>query len=145
MDTIHGFLLDVQRIMIQLHREANERPAPFVDHTGVLRDSKTGRPINAPTDAEDDDLMGRLFSILDLSSAVEYLVLQSAIPSSTARRSSWLVGESVTRTTTSAKPYRWPNIDRNQWDVIVWVVRTITACSSTTLVCVKVSWTFPLE
>ena len=69
MDTIHGLLLDVQRILIQLHREANERPAPFVDHAGVLRDSKTGRPINAAT--EDDDPMGRLFSILDLPSAAE--------------------------------------------------------------------------
>jgi carnitine O-acetyltransferase len=38
--------LEVQRILIQLHRSANERPAPFVDHAGILRDSKTGRPIN---------------------------------------------------------------------------------------------------
>ncbi|KAG1762110.1 hypothetical protein EDD22DRAFT_893062 [Suillus occidentalis] len=39
-------LMEVQRILIQLHRSANERPAPFVDHAGILRDSKTGRPIN---------------------------------------------------------------------------------------------------
>jgi carnitine O-acetyltransferase len=33
-------------VLIQVHRSANERPAPFVDHLGILRDSKTGRPIN---------------------------------------------------------------------------------------------------
>ncbi|KAG1858816.1 acyltransferase ChoActase/COT/CPT [Suillus subluteus] len=46
LDTLQGYLLEVQRILIQLHRSANERPAPFVDHAGILRDSKTGRPIN---------------------------------------------------------------------------------------------------
>ncbi|KAF9653617.1 acyltransferase ChoActase/COT/CPT [Thelephora ganbajun] len=68
LDTIHGYLLDIQRMLIQLHREANERPAPFVDHAGVLRDSKTGRPINghAIEVTEDDDPMSKFFSILDL-------------------------------------------------------------------------------
>src|ERR1700678_4224763 len=46
LDTLQGYLLDIQRLLIQLHRSANERPAPFVDHSGILRDSKTGRPIN---------------------------------------------------------------------------------------------------
>jgi len=46
LDTLQGYLLDIQRLLIQLHRSANERPAPFVDHAGVLRDSKTGRAIN---------------------------------------------------------------------------------------------------
>lgn len=55
MDTIQGYLLDVQRMLIQLHRSANERPAPFVDHAGVLRDSKTGRPINGHVSEEDVD------------------------------------------------------------------------------------------
>lgn len=61
LDTINGYLLDIQRMLIQLHREANERPAPFVDHAGVLRDSKTGRPINghATEVTEDDDAMGK--------------------------------------------------------------------------------------
>jgi carnitine O-acetyltransferase len=57
-------------MLIQLHREANERPAPFVDHAGVLRDSKTGRPIagHVAEVTEDDDAMGEFFSILDLCS-----------------------------------------------------------------------------
>jgi hypothetical protein len=46
LDTLQGYLYDIQRILIQLHKAANARPAPFVDHLGILRDSKTGRPIN---------------------------------------------------------------------------------------------------
>ena len=50
-------------MLVQLHREANERPAPFVDHAGVLRDSKTGRPINGHVSesTEDEDAMGEFF------------------------------------------------------------------------------------
>jgi len=44
--TLQSYLTDVQRILIQLHLAANAHPEPFVDHAGVLRDSKTGRPIN---------------------------------------------------------------------------------------------------
>ncbi|KAG2754257.1 CoA-dependent acyltransferase [Suillus brevipes Sb2] len=39
LDTPPGYLSE-------LHHSANEHPAPFVDHAGILRDSKTGRPIN---------------------------------------------------------------------------------------------------
>jgi carnitine O-acetyltransferase len=46
LDTLQGYLYDIQRILVQLHKAANARPAPFVDHLGILRDSKTGRPIN---------------------------------------------------------------------------------------------------
>lgn len=64
-------------MLIQLHREANERPAPFVDHAGVLRDSKTGRPINGHVTevTEDDDAMGEFFPVLDLFSAAENFML----------------------------------------------------------------------
>jgi len=56
LDTLQGYLLDIQRLLIQLHRSANERPAPFVDHLGILRDSKTGRPINgSDSDEEEED------------------------------------------------------------------------------------------
>ncbi|KAI0784638.1 acyltransferase ChoActase/COT/CPT [Abortiporus biennis] len=46
LDTLAGYLHDIQRMLIQLHLSANERSEPFIDHAGVLRDSKTGRPIN---------------------------------------------------------------------------------------------------
>ena len=55
LDTLQGYLLDIQRLLIQLHRSANERAAPFVDHLGILRDSKTGRPING-TDSDEDEV-----------------------------------------------------------------------------------------
>ena len=62
LDTLQGYLLDIQRLLIQLHRSANERPAPFVDHLGVLRDSKTGRPINGgDLDEEEDEVAMRKF------------------------------------------------------------------------------------
>ena len=52
LDTLQSYLLDVQRILIQLHMAANERAEPFVDHAGILRDSKTGRPISGLQRAE---------------------------------------------------------------------------------------------
>ncbi|KAH7907585.1 carnitine acetyl transferase [Hygrophoropsis aurantiaca] len=55
LDTLQGYLLDVQRILVQLYLSANERPAPFVDHAGILRDSKTGRPINGHANASDEE------------------------------------------------------------------------------------------
>lgn len=56
LDTLAGYLHDVRGMIIQLHRAANEPPKPFVDHTGVLRDSKTGRPIDGyDTESEDEE------------------------------------------------------------------------------------------
>jgi len=53
LDTLQSYLLEVQRILVHLYLSANERPAPFVDHSGILRDSKTGRPINAQSGSDD--------------------------------------------------------------------------------------------
>jgi carnitine O-acetyltransferase len=55
LDTLSGYLYDVQRILVQLYMAVNERPAPFIDHYGVLRDSKTGNKINGNSDDEEDD------------------------------------------------------------------------------------------
>lgn len=54
LDTLQSYLLEVQRILVSLYLSANERPAPFVDHSGILRDSKTGRPINGQSGSDDD-------------------------------------------------------------------------------------------
>ena len=48
-------------MILQIYRQANERPAPFVDHTGTLRDARTGEPImpaggRNDNDDEDEDL-----------------------------------------------------------------------------------------
>ncbi|KAI0338209.1 acyltransferase ChoActase/COT/CPT [Trametopsis cervina] len=54
LDTLQGYLNDMQRLLVQLHLSANPRPEPFVDHAGVLRDSRTGRPINGRISPEHD-------------------------------------------------------------------------------------------
>ncbi|KAF6758607.1 carnitine acetyl transferase [Ephemerocybe angulata] len=54
LDTLQSYLLEIQRVLIQLHRAANQRPAPFVDHSGVLRDGKTGRPIHGATSESEE-------------------------------------------------------------------------------------------
>ncbi|ELU39907.1 carnitine acetyl transferase [Rhizoctonia solani AG-1 IA] len=45
LDTLSSYLLDVQQLILQIHRAANERAGNFVDHSGVLREAKTGRVI----------------------------------------------------------------------------------------------------
>ncbi|KAI0050201.1 acyltransferase ChoActase/COT/CPT [Auriscalpium vulgare] len=55
LHTLQGYLCDVQRILIGLVRAANERPAPFVDHAGTLRDARTGRAINGLTSDDEDE------------------------------------------------------------------------------------------
>jgi carnitine O-acetyltransferase len=45
LDTLSSYLLDVQQLILQIHRAANERAGNFVDHSGVLREAKTGRAI----------------------------------------------------------------------------------------------------
>ncbi|OBZ70572.1 putative mitochondrial carnitine O-acetyltransferase [Grifola frondosa] len=82
LDTLKGYLIDVQRILIQLHLSANQRPEPFVDHAGVLRDSKTGRPINGrgtEKTYDDEDMMPG-YSFFD-SGDVELLGRRKRMPS----------------------------------------------------------------
>jgi len=61
--TLESYLHDVQRIIVHLHRAANARPEPFIDHTGSLRDARTGRAINGYTsddhasDSEDEEAL----------------------------------------------------------------------------------------
>ncbi|GBE80432.1 Putative mitochondrial carnitine O-acetyltransferase [Sparassis crispa] len=81
LDTLQGYLIDMQRILIQLHLSANQRPEPFVDHAGVLRDSKTGRPINGNSGvADDDDAFLPGYSFFD-SGDVELLGRRKRMPS----------------------------------------------------------------
>jgi carnitine O-acetyltransferase len=65
LDTLQGYLEEVQRVLVALVRAANERPEPFVDHAGVLRDSKTGRRINeGASDGEEEVDSIRASSVL---------------------------------------------------------------------------------
>lgn len=56
LDTLQGYLEEVQRVLVALVRAANERPEPFVDHAGVLRDSKTGRRINGSMSDDEEEV-----------------------------------------------------------------------------------------
>ncbi|KAG8892297.1 hypothetical protein FRC01_014244 [Tulasnella sp. 417] len=56
--TIQAYLLDAQRMIVALYKAANERTDAFVDHSGALRDVKTGTvlvpPANEEEEAEDE-------------------------------------------------------------------------------------------
>ncbi len=45
LSTLQAFLLEIRSMLIQLWREANERPEAFIDHHGIMRDARTGKPI----------------------------------------------------------------------------------------------------
>ena len=42
-------------MIIHIYKLANERPAPFVDHTGILRDARTGDPITPIVGRDDEE------------------------------------------------------------------------------------------
>jgi len=54
LDTLESYLIDVRKMILQIYRQANERPAPFVDHTGTLRDARADEPI-PPANGHDYD------------------------------------------------------------------------------------------
>ncbi|TFY61886.1 hypothetical protein EVJ58_g4233 [Rhodofomes roseus] len=83
LDTLEGYLLDIKRMLIQQHVSANPKPEPFVDHAGILRDSKTGRPINGQAHggySEYDDGLMPGYSFFD-SGDVEMLGRRKRMPS----------------------------------------------------------------
>lgn len=54
LSTLQAYLLEIRALLIQVWKEANDRATEsFMDHTGVLRDARTGKPIES-TDGEDD-------------------------------------------------------------------------------------------
>jgi hypothetical protein len=55
LDTLQGYLLDVQRLLVQLYLSANQTPEPFVDLDGFLRDAKTGMKMSEDTNEGEED------------------------------------------------------------------------------------------
>ncbi|PCH35943.1 acyltransferase ChoActase/COT/CPT [Wolfiporia cocos MD-104 SS10] len=78
LDTLEGYLCDVRRMLIEMHLSANPQGEPFVDHSGVLRDSKTGRPISGHGKHDDEDTMTG-YSFFD-SGDVELLGRRKRMP-----------------------------------------------------------------
>lgn len=52
--TIQAYLLDAQKMIVALYKAANERSDAFVDHSGALRDVKTGTVLVAPANVEEE-------------------------------------------------------------------------------------------
>lgn len=46
LKTLQHYFMEVRSLLIQLWREANERPEAFIDHSGVMRDARTGRRLS---------------------------------------------------------------------------------------------------
>ena len=118
LDTLQSYLLDMQRMLVQLHLAANQRAEPWVDHAGVLRDAKTGRAIaggarngDAAFD-DDEDMMRECFRCLRVGFADVGARLQRAIRSSTAARSSCSGARRTgRRSTTRGSLYPWPSTE----------------------------------
>ena len=54
LNTLQAYLLEIRTMLVQLWREANERPEAFMDHTGILRDARTGKPIVSEEEEDGD-------------------------------------------------------------------------------------------
>jgi hypothetical protein len=54
LDTITQYLQDVQRLVMHIYRQANERTSAFVDHSGLVIDACTGSGL-AINHLDDDD------------------------------------------------------------------------------------------
>ncbi|ORY23803.1 acyltransferase ChoActase/COT/CPT [Naematelia encephala] len=54
LHTLQAYLMEVRTMLIGLWKEANERPEAFIDHAGILRDARTGKPIEEGPDEADD-------------------------------------------------------------------------------------------
>ncbi|OCF34017.1 carnitine O-acetyltransferase [Kwoniella heveanensis BCC8398] len=81
LNTLQAYLQEVQKVLIQLWKEANERPEDFMDHRGVMRDGKTGKPISMgeiEEEKEDEELLGG-FGFFDVGA-------QQALPQARRRR-----------------------------------------------------------
>ncbi|KZT56722.1 acyltransferase ChoActase/COT/CPT [Calocera cornea HHB12733] len=58
LETLRSYLLEAQRMIIHIYRAANERAGSFVDHSGVLRDARTGEPISIGSLSVDTHVRG---------------------------------------------------------------------------------------
>lgn len=78
LKTLEAYLREVRVLLIQLWREANTRPEAFMDHSGVMRDARTGRRlsdnevdgVDDGADGEDEALFTG-FGYFDVLPAVE--------------------------------------------------------------------------
>jgi predicted naringenin-chalcone synthase len=57
LDNLQSYLYEIQRMLIQAWRQANDRSDSFVDHSGTVRDARTGKAIEVilRDDGQDND------------------------------------------------------------------------------------------
>ncbi|WVR04283.1 hypothetical protein IAU60_001283 [Kwoniella sp. DSM 27419] len=87
LNTMQAYLQEVQKMLIQLWKEANERPEAFVDHRGIMRDGRTGKPINTEGEEKEDEELLSGFGFFDVGA-------QTALPQANRRRPA--VGKQLT-------------------------------------------------
>ncbi|RXK42108.1 carnitine O-acetyltransferase [Tremella mesenterica] len=66
LSTLQAYLVEVRNMLVQLWKEANERPEAFMDHTGVMRDARTGKPIVEEEEEDKDEEMMGGFGFFDV-------------------------------------------------------------------------------
>jgi carnitine O-acetyltransferase len=49
-------------MLIALWKEANEAPEAFMDHAGVMRDARTGKPIVNDDEGDQDEELREFFT-----------------------------------------------------------------------------------
>lgn len=67
LDNLQSYLYEIQRMLIQAWRQANDRSESFVDHSGTMRDARTGKAIEVvlSDDGEDkEDALGEELSAM---------------------------------------------------------------------------------
>lgn len=76
LDNVESYLHEIQRMLIQTWRQANDRSDSFVDHSGTVRDARTGKAIEVVLrdDGKDDgeDKLG-MTPILQKPSSLTFL------------------------------------------------------------------------
>ncbi|KAJ9111371.1 hypothetical protein QFC19_001139 [Naganishia cerealis] len=60
LDNLQSYLYEIQRMLIQAWKQANERSDSFVDHSGTMRDARTGKAIEVILRDDDEDVEDKL-------------------------------------------------------------------------------------
>ncbi|GHJ84737.1 hypothetical protein NliqN6_1139 [Naganishia liquefaciens] len=55
LDNLQSYLYEIQRMLIQAWRQANDRSESFVDHSGTVRDVRTGKAIEVVLSDDGED------------------------------------------------------------------------------------------
>lgn len=60
LDNLESYLYEIQRMLIQTWKQANDRSDSFVDHSGTVRDARTGKAIEVVLSDDGNDAEDKL-------------------------------------------------------------------------------------